>query len=153
MGYDIEIKDVAAQPMLAVRTRTRPAELPRVFRELINEVWRYGERIGVTPSGPSFGIFHEYGEEAVEVEAGFPVPAGTEGEGRVRAGEFPGGKVATTRHIGPYTKLGDAHQAMDEWIHAQGHDHGQPPREIYWTGPGDDPDSSKWQTEVQYPIG
>jgi effector-binding domain-containing protein len=152
MGYDIEIKDVQAQPMLAIRTTSTPAELPGVFREIINEVWEYCRRIGITPSGPSFGIFHEFGE-TVDVEAGFPVPPGTEGEGRITAGEVPGGKVATAWHVGAYTKLGDAHQAMDDWIHGQGHGHGRPPREIYWIGPGDEPDSSKWRTEVQYPLG
>jgi effector-binding domain-containing protein len=152
MGYDVEVKDVEAQPMLAIRATAPSAELPGVFREAINEVWTYLERIGVKPSGPSFGIFHEYGE-TVDLEAGFPVPEGTEGEGRIRAGEIPAGRVASTWHVGPYTKLGEAYQAMDEWMHGQGHDHGQPPRELYWTGPGDEQDSSKWRTEVQYPIG
>jgi effector-binding domain-containing protein len=153
VGYDVEVKDMEAQPMVAIRATTPPAELPGVFREAINEVWTYLERIGVKPSGPSFGIFHEYGDETVDLEAGVTVPAGTEGEGRIRAGEIPAGRVASTWHVGPYTKLGDAHQAMDEWIHGQGHQHGRPPRELYWTGPGDEQDSSKWRTEVQYPIG
>jgi effector-binding domain-containing protein len=153
MDYDVEVKDVSVQPILSIRARMEPAEMPTLFRELINEVWTYCQRIGVTPSGPSFGVFHEFGDEAVDVEAGFPVPAGTEGEGRIRAGELPGGKVASTWHLGPYTRLGQAHQAMAEWIHGQSHDQGQPAREIYWTGPGDEPDSSRWRTEVQYPIG
>jgi effector-binding domain-containing protein len=151
VDYDIEVKDLEPQPIVAIRQETTAKGLGAAFRELIPVVWRYLEKHGVQPSGPSFGIFHAYEPEHVDVQAGFPVAEAVEGEGRIETGELPGGRAAVAWHIGPYDTIGNAHDALDAFIHERG-DHGGSPREVYWTGPGDEPDASKWRTEVVYPL-
>jgi len=54
-------------------------------------------------------------ECSVEVEQPF---AGNE---RVVCSSTPAGMVATTVHLGPYDRLGEAHAAIRQWYAAQGH--------------------------------
>jgi effector-binding domain-containing protein len=57
-----------------------------------------------------------------------------------------------TVHVGPYTTIGQAHDALHEWMHGQGYEHGAAVREVYEIGPGEDEDSTNWRTEVVYPL-
>jgi effector-binding domain-containing protein len=150
--YEIEERSEEAQAILAIRQETTPQGLGAAFRELLPVVEEYMEKKGVQASGPSFGIYHTYDPDRVDFQAGFPVAEPVEGEGRVEAGEIPGGRVAVTVHEGPYDTIGAAHDALDAYLHDRG-GHGGPPREVYLVGPGQDRDASNWRTEVIYPIG
>jgi effector-binding domain-containing protein len=152
MDYDIEVRDLPAQPAVAIRETATAKGLGPAMRELYPVVWAFLEKRGVEPAGPSFGVYHTFSEEEVDFEAGFPVSEPVEGEGRVRATELPATRAAVTVHVGPYTTIGQAHDALDRWIHEQGKDHTPAVREIYLTGPADTEDSSAWRTEVVYPL-
>jgi effector-binding domain-containing protein len=152
MDYDIELRDLPAQPAVAIRDTAPAKGLGPAMRELYPVVWTFLEKRGIEPVGPSFGIYHSFTEEEVDFEAGFPVAEPVEGEGRVRAIELPATRAAVTVHVGPYTTIGQAHDALDRWIHDQGKDHDPAVREVYQVGPGDTEDSSTWRTEVVYPL-
>jgi effector-binding domain-containing protein len=153
MDVDIEVKELPAQHVLTIRERATAKGLGAAMRGLYPVIAAYLEKRGVQPAGPSVGLFHSYSEEEVDFEAGFPVAEPVEGEGRIRASELPGGRAAVTTHVGPYDTIGRVHEALDAFVHGRGGDHAGPSREVYWSGPGDDPDSSKWRTDVIYPLG
>ncbi len=71
---------------------------------------------------------------------------------RVHQSELPACEAAVTLHTGPYEKLPDAYSALTEWIKENGKHEAGPPWEVYVTDPGGEPDSSKWQTEVVWPV-
>lgn len=150
---DIEIKELSPQPAVIIRERTTAEGMGPAMRALYPALIAFLEERGVRPAGPSFAVFHTYSEDEVDFEAGFPVPEPVEGEGRVAASQLPGGPAAVTTHVGPYDTIGQVHDAMDAFLHGRGGEHGGPPREVYLSGPGDEPDSSRWRTEVIYPIG
>jgi len=54
-----------------------------------------------------------------------------EREGDVRCIETPTGEVATTVHVGPYDRLGDAHNAIHAWCAANNRKIAQASWEIY----------------------
>lgn len=150
MNYEIEVKVLEPQRALAIRATSTAKELGSVMPSLYPEIMSYIKRKGLQPAGPSFGVYHTYSEDRVDFQAGFPVSEQVEGEGRIEAIELPGGRAAVTEHVGPYTTIGAAHEAMDAFVHGQGHDHGASPREVYVVGPGEETDPSKWRTEVIY---
>ena len=152
MGYEIEIKELPEQPVATIRVETTPGQMGAIFGELFPEVDGYVHGHGIDHVGPPFGIFHYYDEHRVDLEAGMPVSGPVEGEGRVQGRTLPAGRAAVTWHVGPYDTIGDAHRALEAWIADQGHTATGPPWEVYWTDPGEEPDSSKWRTEVGYPI-
>jgi effector-binding domain-containing protein len=67
--------------------------------------------------------------------------------------DVPGGPHAFARHFGPYDTLHETHVAIRNWCAANGKRVSGPCWEAYPTDPGLEPDSSKWQTDVYYPVG
>jgi effector-binding domain-containing protein len=155
MGYEFEMKEVDPQPIAAIRATTTPAELGGQFATWLPAVRGYLEKRGLQATGPAVARYHDFREDFVDVEAGYPIadPGGSlEAEEGISAGELPGGTVATTWHAGPYDSISAGFDALHDWIHQQGKDEGGGPWEVYWIGPREESDSSKCQTEIRWPI-
>ncbi len=151
MGYDIDWAEVDPQPVLWIRTEATPASVGPTYREVLAELTGYLEAEGIEPAGPPFARFPTYTPDHVEMDVGVPVSPRLEGQGRIEAGELPGGAVATTVHVGPYRDLGAAHAALTEWLRSNGK-RGGTPWEAYVIRPPEIADSSGWRTQIVYPI-
>jgi len=152
MAYDIEIRTLQTQPTATIRVTTTPAEVGATLGEVLPTVWGFLEGRGVHPAGPPFARYHDSSAGQVDLEAGLPLTTPVAGEGRIAAGELPGGRVAVTWHVGPYEDLPNAHHAIIDWLTAGGHEAGGVPWEVYWTDPSEVPDPAAWRTEVFHPI-
>jgi effector-binding domain-containing protein len=83
----------------------------------------------------------------MEIDFGVQVSHPFEPDGNVRCSKTPVGEVATTVHVGPYDRLGEAHNAIHAWCSANGRKIGPASWEIYgdWT---DDP--ARLETTIKY---
>lgn len=154
MAHEVSTGEVQPQATAAtIRVTTAPDEVGRVMGEVLPEVWGYLEERGIHPAGPPFARYHACRESEVDLEAGFPVARPVDGEGRVSAGELPGGEVAATWHAGHYDTLPAAYRAPEAWMEGQGRKPAAAPWEVYWTDPGETPDPARWETGVLWPIG
>ena len=88
----------------------------------------------------------------VDLEGGCPVASPVAGAGDVHPGELPGGEVAFTWHVGPYDTIGEAHGALTAWVLANSRKQRGPMWEVYWTDPGQEPDPTRWKTELIMPL-
>lgn len=154
MSYDVKIKEVEAQPVLAIRTRTTLAELPSLMGQRLGALFGYLGPMGVRPVGPPFSIYHdpEFKEDDLDWEVGLPVERKVTGDASMIGRELPGGKVAFTMHAGPYDEIGPAYQALMTWVRERGHETLGPPREIYLVGPGEGRDPTEYRTEIVWNI-
>jgi len=152
VSYEIELKELPDQYVATIRTTTTPDQIGETFRELLPEVDAEILNAGALPAGPSFALFHEYHEDQVDMEAGFRIEEPIPTSGRVIGRELLAHSAAVTFHHGPYEGIQAAHRAVEDWLRDQGKELAGAPWEVYWVGPGDDPDSSKWNTEVGYPF-
>jgi hypothetical protein len=59
--------------------------------------------------------------EGGSVEVGAEVSERFLGNDRVHYSQLPAGRVATTTHFGPYTRLGEAHSEIRRWCAKLGH--------------------------------
>ncbi len=147
-----ETKVIQPQAAMSIRVITTPAEIGQTLGQILGEVWTYLQGQGVQPDGPPFARYYEYRADHVDMEAGLPVSSPVAGAGRISAGELPGGKVAVAWHIGPYDTLHETNAALESWIQEQNQEAAGAPWEVYWTDPGEEPDSSAWRTEVICPL-
>ena len=101
-SYDIRTHDLDPIPTIVVRRRATIAQLPRVVPAACGVAWEF-IRAKKVRAGRNVAL---YLSDQVDLEAGADAlePFGPEGE--VMASELPGGRVATTRHVGPYAELG-----------------------------------------------
>jgi effector-binding domain-containing protein len=159
----VEIMELDAQPTAAIRIRQPMAELD-LATAFDRSLPLVAERIateGGRVAGPSYGRYHQFGPDVVDVEIGFPIEAAPSGlrpleavsSGEVGLSELPGGPVARAVHLGSYDGLSGTYDALHDWIHAQpGYDDGVGPWESYVDMPHDTADPSRARTEVIWPL-
>lgn len=152
MPYQFEVKEVDVQHTMTIRVTVKRSELGDTFGIILPEVWAHLQKLGTTPVGPPFALYHSFSADSVDVEGGMPVATATEGAGRVKSSQLPAGHVAATWHVGPYDSLAEAYTALDAWVEEQGREAAGAPWEIYWTDPKEVPDPARWRTEVFQPI-
>lgn len=152
MTYEVEVRHLPARHVASIRVTVAPDRMGATFEELLPEVLSAVQDQSVQATGPSFGIFHRYGED-VDMEAGFPVSVPIEPSGRVQPRMLDAGTFAVTWHHGPYSGIGEAHRAVATWAEENGRPIVGPPWEVYWEGPASGLPAAQFKTEVGYPIG
>lgn len=149
--YEITTEILSAQPVLSMRFEVAPAQLAAKFAEVLPAVFGHAAQGSAPPCGMPFARYHGFGE-TVDVEAGVPTQGPGQGTETISVSELPAGPAAVTMHVGPYDKLGDAHQALAEWAKANGKSVSGGPWEIYVSDPSQQPDPAKWETKVFLPL-
>ena len=152
MTLDFGTREIPAQTILGIRTTAKMSELSEIMGPLFGEVMGHIQRNGQHPAGMPFAIYYGMDGGKVDVECGIPVASPIESEGRISAGELPSGMVATVTHMGPYEGLRETWAALTEWMSSQGLVPAGAPWEVYVTDPGAEPDSSKWRTDISFPV-
>jgi effector-binding domain-containing protein len=156
---DTQIQHRDPQPVLSVRARVPVAELAAAQGEALRELWSHLHHHGGRPAGPPYVRYHSFGDTETDMEVGIPVAAGAVGQGRVAAGELPGGTVVSAWHLGAHDRLGDAYAGLQAWLTEHGHQPAGPGWEVYhWIDldqepdPARWPDPSNWRTQLIQPI-
>ena len=64
----------------------------------------------------------------------------------------PAGKMLHIAYMGGYNGIGQAHMAIDDYMNEKGFMQLTPIAEEYVTDPSKERDSSKWLTNIYYPV-
>jgi effector-binding domain-containing protein len=133
--YLVETATVAPRPTAVVRQSTTWEEFPRLWAQLLDEVYRYVRPRPELATGAAPGELWQnvmlYPEDVPTVEVGVLVSDSFEGEGRVVPSRLPGGTVARAVHRGDYAGLGGGHDAVQRFAAEQGLELAGPRWEIY----------------------
>ncbi len=148
----MEITEIQAQPVVAIRTTTTMEGISNALHEILPAVWGHVTSHGGQPAGPPFTRYYSWDGASTDMEAGIPVAAPVPGEGRIVSTELPAGKVARAIHVGSYEKLSDTYRALESYIKEQGLTPAGAVWEVYLTDPGQEPDTSTWKTEINWPV-
>jgi effector-binding domain-containing protein len=84
--------------------------------------------------------------------AGIPVAAGTAGTEGIEVMTIPAGQAMKYTHFGSYESMQNAHMEINDYFAATGNDAIGGPWEAYVTDPGTEADTSKWMSEIWYPV-
>ncbi len=152
MTSEFTTRQIDAQPIVGIRTKTTMDKIGEVMGPLFGELYGYIQQSGQTPAGMPFAIYHAMDGGSLDLECGMPVAAPMTGTDRIRPGELPCGTAATVTHTGPYDDLGQSWAALTKWIKSQGLEPAAAPWEVYVTDPGAEPDPSKWRTDIFFPV-
>ena len=158
-----KIEDRKEQSYVAIRTKVNKDEIPAALPPLLMEVYQWLGKYNIKPAGAPFFQYHSMNSNCdLEVNVGIPTQSWVEGEGRFFSGSFPPGVYATISHFGHYSKLMEAHMALENWIRENGWDdtRQRTENEVKWGGrtefyitdPQTEPDPEKWQTDVVFSL-
>lgn len=121
----LELADIPELRLAATIRHLRLVD-PEGVDEMLHVAWnRLAER-GVEPVGPPTALFRSGdGDGTHLVEAGFPVPAGVEGDDVLRVRTYPAATAATVEHAGSYDDLPVTSQRFIATVLGQGLRFGQ----------------------------
>jgi effector-binding domain-containing protein len=171
MNEEPEIAWLADRAYAGIETKATMETLGTAVPPLTSEVFGWLAARGIAPAGAPFWrytVIDMAGE--IELISGVPVETTVSGDGRVAGGILPAGRYARVRHTGHPATLADATGRLLDWGAAQGlkwdmsaagagepstsepstSEHWGCRLEFYLTDPADEPDMSKWVTELAF---
>jgi effector-binding domain-containing protein len=145
--HSVQIHKLPSIPLAVIRRQVRQSELSRVVPECCGLVWNE-IRAQQAKGGRHVAI---YWDGSIRLEVGAELEGPFAERGDVVRSATPAGEVASLTHFGPYGGLGRAHDAVVQWVHANGRQLAGPNWEIYghWLPEWND-DASKIRTDVFY---
>jgi AraC family transcriptional regulator len=148
----IEIRKLPACFALVIRHTSSSDALTEDLTQVIAEIWN-AYRGRVHPSGPPFMKYLSFQPNGdIEIEAGIPCADVHVASGRIQCIDMPEIIAASVSHFGSYDEMGEAHTALGAYVRESRLETAGPIMEIYVTDPADEPDVSKWRTDVLWPI-
>lgn len=150
----MDIKEVVLENKwaLTIRDTCTFAELSDRFRDNFTEIVVFMKKNSIKPAGHFYGLYHSFSDEKVDFDAGISVEGNIQPEGRINMSETHGGKAVMTVFAGHYDDLNKAWKKFADVVDAAGYKLAGPCFEVYITGPAEEPDSTKWITELYTPV-
>ena len=147
MTYEIRVEQVESRTIASVRRRSRIDQLSTVVPSGCGDVWNFIRSAGIADPGRNLAVYRNYDGAELDAEIGVEVASPFNSDGEVSCSATPAGTVATTVHLGPYNRLGEANDAILQWCRDNHRELAGPSWEIYghWTD-----DLAKLQTDVFY---
>jgi DNA-binding transcriptional MerR regulator len=145
-GVEARLRLIEAQAQPAYEVVLRPVgpQLAACLRKvlptsddmepLFNDVEAYVAGHGARAASAPLAIYHdvEYRDQEVDVEVAIPVTGPLPDHGPIRTRELPAAPLmACVVHVGRYTTLGQASNALFLWVEANGYRAAGPSREVY----------------------
>ena len=147
----IEIRTLTVKDVASVRETIGRDDISEAMGRNFQAVGSAIAKQGAEIAGSPFARYHSFGDE-IDLEAGMPVKSPITADGDVKPSQLPGGSVVLAVHAGPYESLGMTYDALEAWMTSTHRTPSGPPWEIYLTDPSNEPDPSKWLTQVIWPI-
>lgn len=128
--YEVAIKEVPAVQVYSIRKALTdfPKDLTPLFLKALDELQSKG---GVC-AGPPITVYYDESFDAARVDAGVAWPVSDTAHAN---GTLAAVTAATVMHVGPYTDLEHAYEALYGWINKNGYRALTPMREINYNDP------------------
>lgn len=155
MNYEVHVKQLPPQVVVTERRHATLAELGKAMHSTLAKVAGSVEPASAAAGAPFAVYYNEpFRPEDIDVEMGLPVAADAKIDEThdVHRRVLSGGPVAYTVHVGPYSSIGAAYDALYAWVDDHGHKRTGPPREIYVVGPSQGAKPAEYRTEIEVPI-
>lgn len=154
-----KIVDRAAQPYVGITESVPMDGIPAMADKNFPALMDWMKANGHEPTGASFFRYHVIDMEGLLIlEVGVPTREKLTGDETVKPGELPAGRYGTATWTGPFDALIEVNTVLIGWAKQKGlawdvaekpdGDHFGCRLEIYETDPAEEPDTSKWVTEV-----
>lgn len=148
----IEIIDTKLITALSIYDSTTIDGISDLLRQNYPKLMKYISRKGYTISGAPFAVYHNWDPDGfIKISAAIPLHGKFKGKNEIIEFSIEPGKAILLKHFGGYD-TGNSHLAIEEYIN----DFNLQTKDFIWefyiTDPGMEPDSSKWQTDIYYPL-
>lgn len=145
-------KTLESYPVITIREKTTDADLPATLGKLYGELMAYANEQGLEVEGKPFAAYHEWNPPSVDVEAGLATKTLAKKTDRINAYKTDETEVVYISHFGSYESSEASHMVIGYWMEENKREAAGPPFEVYVSDPDSEPDTTKWQTDIYYPL-
>src|SRR5215468_1729103 len=150
MPVSVNIQIVHPRKLAAVRREVAPGAVGSAWGPAVGKVWDFiRSQPGLWTDGHNIFLYHHPKQPGAPIvcDFGVEVTRTFETSGEVYATETPRGEAAVAVHRGPYNRMNEAYNAVEEWMAANRREAAGHSWEIY----GDPtPDPADTETTVVY---
>ncbi|MBK6768111.1 MAG: GyrI-like domain-containing protein [Ardenticatenales bacterium] len=147
MSYEVTLADLPEQRTAVVCGHADTSDgIADFLGGAYGEIMGLVERQHLKTADVPFGRYR-ITADGFDIEAGIGVEGDLRPEGRVEASTLPGGRTARTVHVGAYSGVAAAYEAVAGWLKDNGYVSTDAPWECYL----DEPSVPKPRTEVFFP--
>lgn len=151
MTCKIELNQLKAQPVLAIRTKTTMKGLPQIIGESYMKIMAYLNELGEQPADCPYTAYFNLDMQNLDVEMGFPVSRLFPEKGEIKSREIPPGKTASCMYKGPYSGMEQPYNEMFKWLEENGQEATGVYYEYYYNSPVEVPES-ELLTKIVMPL-
>jgi len=126
------------------------AQMMKSYTELATVL----EKSKVEMAGHPFSMYPKWDEatKMMEMVCAMPIAANAKLPAKYKIMQTSGGKAVKAVHLGDYSKMMTTHEQLTKYIEYKNLKMNGAPWEVYLTDPTVEKDTSKWVTEIYYPI-
>ncbi|MGO2111822.1 MAG: GyrI-like domain-containing protein [Pseudoclavibacter sp.] len=164
MSLDIAAHERETTHYVGIPVTARLAEFgaPGGPNELIPRIYQWLADHEIAPRGGPLYVYRHIGntDEPVDLTVAVPIVDAVNGTSGLVAGRLPAGTYVIGRHVGAPDQISGSYARVREWAAANGHRLGPLSDDAgaRWTGhaehfmtdPTEEPDTSKWVTELLF---
>jgi effector-binding domain-containing protein len=145
-------KEIPSRIVISIRDTASSITLASKLTDFYKKISLVIKQKKLTTVGVPFSLYHSYTPQSFDMEAGIPVNKKVVLSGNVECKEFPATKVAMASYFGPYSSTAVVYEAIEKYVKEKSLEISGGPWEEYITDPSMEPDTSKWQTDIYYPL-
>jgi effector-binding domain-containing protein len=150
----IKVEELPVQAMeyLGVRDTANVATIGMKLGMHYGAIMAAMGKQGLKQQGPVFARYFTDSETNFDMEAAIPVDKAGKVDGNVKPGKLAAGKAVIAHYYGGYMGTPAGHIAVKKYLEANNKKVIGAPYEMYVTDPAMEKDSTKWLTEICYPV-
>lgn len=149
---DVMEVDLAEAKYLLISGDVRPEDIADYYTENFAKIMSYAGGQGAEIAGAPSGFYFNWTDTLAKMAAAIPIDKEVAGTNEIEFRVIAEGKALQVDHFGPYDGTGPAHYAIEDYANENGIKLANIAIEAYVTDPVDQPDTSKWLTQIIYPI-
>ncbi len=148
----VEEKMIPAQKYIAIYDSCSMQDMPKKMGEMFTLLMEFAKKNKIQPSNAPFALYLRYTETMTYFETGLPVAKDVKGKGNIGMRNMEAADALMTVHTGSYNNLSQTYDKFMKWIAFNKKQVVGTAIEVYVTDPATEADTSKWVTEIYFPI-
>jgi len=149
---EIETIEVTTMPSLSVLDSTTVDQIGVMLERSYGKIMGFMNAKKIPMAGIPYAVYYNWNPDGmIKIRAAIPVQEQVKGKNEVEYFELPAGKVLFVKHFGGYD-TSRSHEAIEEFMQDFNITCDDYIWEVYVTDPATEPDESKWETDIYYPI-
>lgn len=129
-----------------------PAAISAQMAKMYGELETMLKKVKVKVTGYPFALYPAFTEESMEMICAMPVAADAKLPAKYKVETIPGGSAIKGIYTGDFNNMMAIHMELEKYLQQKGLTMNGAPMEVYVTDPMLEKDTTKWITEVYYPV-